>query len=512
MGVATAHPATPANGVRTTGRGPVADTDNWPHTKRTLPWLLTAFLVMLFLVPFDRTNLKVQLPFNSKLDRFFIAGMLIAGLVRILVVSKEKRGVTPRRMTAVTASVILFTAIALLSIVLNIDRIFRLGELTLVEKQVAQLLGFVAFYFIVAKTVRPGEVRAFGKLVLTLACMTAFGTLIEARTGINIFYRISSVVLKPIANVAVAPTNIHPTIDQGRKVIVGPTDHGLALASLLTIALPFALVTLISGKPSTRRRLMYFIGIGAILAAALATGRKTAILAPIAAMAVLVAYNPRLLRWTPVALIALVPIIHVAAPGALGTFGVLSSGASSGSTQGRVQDYGAIAPDIEANVAIGRGYGSLDPDNPRWYRILDNQYLGILVQTGVIGLLGYLGIVIAALISAHGLIKRGGDRAPPILAAAAGCAAYGLVSGTYDALSFPQAPYSFFFAAGLIAAAAAVPRGLGDDPETPQEGLPSVAPIQMIWTAGRRRLIHAPGIRGRASARREFVADFGRKH
>ena len=512
MGVATAHPATPAIAVRTTARPPSGADDNWPHTKRALPWLLTVFLGMLFLVPFDRTNLKVQLPFNSKLDRFVIAGMLVALLVRILVVNKEKRGLAPRRMTAVTASVILFAGISLFSVVVNIDRIFRLGELTLVEKQIAQLLGYVAFYFIVAKTVRPGEIRAFGKLVLALACVTAFGTLIEARTGINIFYSISSLLLKPIANVAAAPTNIHPTIDQGRKVIVGPTDHGLALASLLTIALPFALVTLISGKPSTRRRLMYFMGIGAILAASLATGRKTAILAPIAAMAVLVTYNPRLLRWTPVALIALVPIIHVAAPGALGTFGVLSSGANSGSTQGRVQDYGAIAPDIEANVIIGRGYGTLDPDNPRWYRILDNQYLGILVQTGVVGLLGYLGIVIAALISAHGLIKRGGNRAPPILAAAAGCAAYGLVSGTYDALSFPQAPYSFFFAAGLIAAAAAVPRGQRDAPETDPEGERSVVPMRTIWTGGRRRLVHAPGIRGIASARRELPADVTGRH
>ena len=41
-----------------------------------------------------------------------------------------------------------------------------------------------------------------------------------------------------------------------------------------------------------------------------------------------------------------------------------------------------------------------------------------------------------------------------MLAASAGCAAYAVVSFTFDAMSFPQAPYMFFFAAGLIAAAA----------------------------------------------------------
>ena len=42
-------------------------------------------------------------------------------------------------------------------------------------------------------------------------------------------------------------------------------------------------------------------------------------------------------------------------------------------------------------------------------------------------------------------------RAPPALAAAAGCAAFGLLSATYDAAAFPQAVYSFLFAAGLTA-------------------------------------------------------------
>lgn len=465
-------------------RATTASSDDWPHTKRVVPWLITVFMVMLFLVPFDQTNLRINLPFNSKLDRFVIAAMLVALLVRKLVLVKERQ-VAPRRMTAVTASVLLFTGIAMLSIVFNIDRIYRLGQLTLVEKQIAQLLGYVGFFFIVSKTVRPSEIKPFGKLILVLACVTAFGTLLEARTGYNIFYSLSTTLLKSIATIPRAPTNIHPTIDQGRKVIVGPTNHGLALASLLAIALPFALIRLIYGKPS-RRRLLYFLGIGAILAASLATGRKTAILAPIAALIVLVAYHPRLLRWTPIALIALVPVIHFAAPGALGTFGILASASNSNSTVGRVQDYSAIAPDIKTNILIGRGYGALDPDNRRWFRVLDNQYLGILFQTGFIGLLGYVGIVIAALITAHALIKRGDDRAPPILAAAAGCAAYGLVSGTYDALSFPQAPYSFFFAAGLIAVAGAVPRNAEQASDAPAHASePVLAPM---WTFGRRRL------------------------
>ena len=193
------------------------------------------------------------------------------------------------------------------------------------------------------------------------------------------------------------------------------------------------------------------------MGASLATERKTAIVAPIAAFAVLIAYNRRLLRWAPLALLAAIPAIHFAAPGALGTFGILATGSSSDSTQQRVSDYSGIAPDVLSNPILGRGYGSLATDNPRWYRILDNEYLDEVFQVGFVGLLAYLAMVIAALASAHGVVKRSAGRAPPIVAAAAGCAAYGVVSATFDAMSFPQAPYCFFFVAGLIAAAAASP-------------------------------------------------------
>ena len=170
------------------------------------------------------------------------------------------------------------------------------------------------------------------------------------------------------------------------------------------------------------------------------------------------------------ALVVLIPVIHFAAPGALGTFGILATAGSSDSTTQRIADYSGITPDILSHPIVGQGYGSLDSDNTRWYRILDNQYLDVLFQVGILGLLGYLAMVIAPLVTAHGVIRRAGGRAPPIVAAAAGCAAYAVVSGTFDAMSFPQAPYSFFFVAGLIAASASV-RG-----ERAQRTQPRAAP------------------------------------
>lgn len=424
-------------------------TDNWPHTSRPMPWLVAAFLVMLFLIPFDGITFKVHLPMDMKLDRVLIALMLVT------IVAGKVTGSLPRarrRRTAVERAILIYVAIALVSIVLNIDRIFQLNELGFAEKTLSQFLGYVAFFFIVVATIRMEEFAAFAKLILVLCCVTAIGTLYEAHTGQNLFYEWAGKLFNPIATIIPAPTDLLDA--NGRPMVVGPTAHGLAVTSMLTMALPFAILPLLTTR-KMRARVAYVVIIGLILAAELATARKTAFVAPFAAFVVLIAYNRRLLRWTPVLLLALIPVVHVAAPGAIGTLtGILGGGASSASTQGRLSDYGAVAPDLLNHLVIGSGYGVLDPDNYRWYRILDNEYLDQLFQVGIVGLVAYLSIVVTALTTAHRVIRRNGAYAPLALAAAAGCAAFGVVSATFDAAGFPQAPYTFMFAAALIVVAA----------------------------------------------------------
>ena len=427
----------------------MAESDSWPHTRRPLPWLLAGFLGMIFLIPFDSITFKVHLPANATVDRVFLV-VMVALFVAARAVQGRKG--PRRRLTPVEISVLTFGGIALLSIVLNIDRIYQQNQFSFAVKQFSELIAYGLFFFLVIATIRPGEMPAFSRLILVLTCLTALGTFYEARTGYNVFYLWSAKVLHPLAVVPKSPTVIHPLY--GSKTVVGPTQHGLALASMLTIGLPFAVLPLLEAR-RVGERLLYLLMVGLILAADLTTYRKTATYAPIAAFIVLAAYKRQILRWAPIAIIVLIPVIHVMSPGALGSVTKIIPTSSNGDyTDGRAGDYSAVAPDILNNVIIGRGYGTLDVTNWRTYRILDNQYLGTLFVVGVIGLVAYLAIVFTAMMTAHRVIKRGGVRAPPAIAAAAGCAAFGLVSATYDAAGFPQAVYSFLFAAGLIAVAA----------------------------------------------------------
>ena len=50
----------------------VSTSDDWPHTKRPLPWLLVAFPGMLFLVPFQAIKFKLHLPADATPDRLLI--------------------------------------------------------------------------------------------------------------------------------------------------------------------------------------------------------------------------------------------------------------------------------------------------------------------------------------------------------------------------------------------------------------------------------------------------------
>ena len=425
----------------------VRTTDDWPHTKRPLPWLLVAFLFMLFLVPFQAIKFKLHLPADATPDRLLI----VVIVVTILFSADVKRHYRKRALGVVECSVLIFGALALISVVVNAGRLYHLEYITFVEKGELQLLSYVALFFIVVRVVRSSELASLSRLILWLSCATSLGTLIESRNGYNVFYEVASKLLSPIATVQPAPTDIHP-VNGAKLMIVGPTEHPLALASLLSMALPFAIVPLLNAT-RPQERMKYLGAIALIIAATLSTQEKTAILAPITVIITLAIFRPAMLRWLPLGVLVLIPIIHVAAPGTLSDVKALLPG-SSNYSDGRTLDYSAIKPDILSNLLIGRGFGSLDPLNMRWYRILDNQYLDLVWETGVIGLAAYGWMVCAPIFVARRLSRRAVLNAGTAVAAAGGCAAFVTVSATYDAMAFGQAIYSFLFAAALVAVVA----------------------------------------------------------
>jgi O-antigen ligase len=155
-----------------------------------------------------------------------------------------------------------------------------------------------------------------------------------------------------------------------------------------------------------------------------------------------------------------VGLVHVVSPGALGTVFTPTAGLESSSTTHRVGDFTDVAPDVLAHPLLGRGFGTIEPDQSNQFRINDDEYVDEIWEVGVIGLLAYLFMIVAPVITARRVIRaRDPVIEPLVLATSAGCVAYLVVNALFDAMSFPQAPYMFFIVAALSTIAAAGPAG-----------------------------------------------------
>jgi hypothetical protein len=438
-----------------------ATRDAFPHTRRPLPWALAAFLAMLFFVPVDSTELKIHLPVGSQIDRFAIVGLVFLWICHG---GDQRAFLRTRRSKLYAGAACVFVGLVVASLLLGAGRILNVGEFSLAEKRLALLGSFLVLSWFTLTALRFEDLRGFSTYLIGLATVTAIGTIVERRTGYNVFYNWSGAILKPIANVAPSPTNIHPEAgSDGRVAVFGPTLSGLAVTAMLVMVMPFALVRMFDARARGSRRSWWLnaIAFTLMLAAAAATDRKTALLVPVAVVIYIACYRPRqVLRLAPIGLVALVGLVHLASPGALGTLFSPSSGLASSSTTHRVGDFTDVTPDVLAHPVIGRGFGTLNPDEPTTFRINDDEYIDEIWEVGILGLLAYLGMILApVLLSRRAIRGRDPTVASLALAGSAGCIAYLVVNALFDAMSFPQAPYMFFMMAALTTVAAAGPAG-----------------------------------------------------
>jgi O-Antigen ligase len=420
--------------------------DEWPYTTRLLPWALAGFMAMLFLVPIDAIALPIHLPVNGTLDRPVVVAMAMLWFASLAVVSGAAR---PRvRLGRVHFAALLFLGVCLASVAVNGHALANMDELTLVVKKLALLISYVVFFFIVASVLRPREVPRFVALMVGLGVIVALGTIVEYRTHYNVFYELWGKV------VPVTAPNLLDQVDSiGRLTVYGPTLQPLELAAMLAMVLPFAILGAIDAA-TRRRRLLYTIAVGLLIAGGVATARKTSLVVPAAVILILLAYRPRQVGRLMLKLgLLLGLLVHFVAPAAIG--GVISQLEpghfnSALTTTDRTARYDAVTPDVLNHPLLGRGYESYDPQK---YRILDNQYLDLLITVGLVGLLCYLAIFGAMMLAAHATI-RGPDprRSSLALGAFATVAAIAIASALFDVLSFPHVPYLLFFVGAMIIA------------------------------------------------------------
>lgn len=420
---------------------------DWPRTTRILPWLIAGYIALLWLVPFDTISLTVNLPFELKLDRIVLPVIAAVWLVALVVGGRDR----PRiRMTPIHLALGTYVVVALLSVIVNVSWLNRQLLLGASIKQLVLLLSYATFFVIVASSVRPTEVRAFARYSLVLALICAVGTLWELRYHQNFFYQWTHALLP--GGVFSAPLPDPTAVDElGRPLTIGPTEAPLELATIIATALPLAVVGLMRAR-GRRNGVLYLIACALLIAAGLATYRKSSLVLPAVLLMLLIGFRPRAsLRLIPLGVV-LFGVVHVLAPGVIGSVvNELSPSrlAAVGTTTHRTTGYEAIRPLVWSRPAFGQGFGSY---NANVLRILDSQVLMSLIETGVLGLLAYLGAMVTTLMTARRIFhRRFGEEAWLALGLGVGSVAFLASSFLYDALSFPHAPYVFLSFAALIA-------------------------------------------------------------
>jgi O-antigen ligase len=251
-----------------------------------------------------------------------------------------------------------------------------------------------------------------------------------------------------------------------------PLEFGVTLSMLLPIALHYAVSD--AGRRSSLSRWLP----AALIAVALplSISRSAIICVGVAIGLLLISWPRRLRRGVYAVGTALLLGLAGALPGFLRTFLELFTGMSNdSSTQSRTGSYALAWTFISRSPLFGRGTGTFLPQ----YRILDNQYLGSLIEIGFVGVLSLIAFFAAGCVTAWRLRPIASPASPlsntPALAPALSAAiAGGAVSfAFFDAFSFAMTPSSVFL---LIGCAGALLRlETEGDSEPPQEHAPANA-------------------------------------
>ena len=456
MGI-TAPPRAPSpnRALVQVGRRRPGPGGDWPHTTRLQPWLIAGLMGMLWLVPFNAIQLSISLPFDAKLDRLVLPALFGLWLLTLAVGGPT----APRwRPTLIHVGIAGFVIATGLSVVDNTLDLNQTLEFDLAFKKLTLLGSYVLMFVIIASTVRRNEVRSYLKLNLVLAVMCAAGVIWEYRFHYNVFYNVSAMLLPGLFSVGQAAVDARDDI--GRVMTFGPTDHPLEVAGMLTMALPIALVGILDSK-ERRKQIYYGIAACILLAGAISTYRKSALLGPVFVVLTIAYFRRReLLRLAPLGFVA-IAAIHALAPGAFGSivFQLHPSALGVATVSDRAADYDAVRPDVWSHLIFGRGYGTYDHLN---YRILDSEMLSRLVDTGVVGVFALVFMIFAIVIAARRTINaRHPEWSAPALAVVSSAVAFLVFTFLFDVTSFPHVPYILLALAGLLAVV------LADDADEP---------------------------------------------
>jgi O-antigen ligase len=232
--------------------------------------------------------------------------------------------------------------------------------------------------------------------------------------------------------------------------VTGTTTHPIEFGVVLSALLPLCVHYARFAKQKWARVASWGVVLGVAGALPLAVARSGILGFAIVFMLMYPTWPVRLRRRIGVGLVVGVMAFSVVVPGLLGTIRSLFVNATSDpSTAGRTEDYGPALAYVQQRPFFGRGLGTFMPE---LYRTLDNQYLGIVIEAGIVGLAATLALFLGSMLVAGRSRRRMSSDEDRDLAQSlvAGLAVFAVSAATFDLFAFSMAVGVMFLLIGGV--------------------------------------------------------------
>jgi hypothetical protein len=407
--------------------------------------LLALVILVVLFIPARRYALPGSLPFELDPYRLLVAFILLGWTASLLIDPRVRL-----KRSGLEAPILLFLVAAIASVFANRSRVTSLESAVL--KEFTFFLSFLVVFFLIVSVVRRhDEVDFLVKFLVGGGAIVAAFAVIEARTRYNVFNDLGRVI--PLLDLTGIPSG--SKYDPRGLRSVGSAQHPIALGAALVMLIPAAVYLV---HRSRQRR--WWLAAGLLGIGALATVSRTSIVMLLVVGLVFFWLRPsEVKRLWPAVLPALL-VVHFALPGTLGTVknsffpegGLLAEQKREGGAgQGRIADLGPALSEWSEQPLFGQGYGTRTvEDLRRNVQILDNQWLGTLLETGLAGAIAWFWLVARSIRRfATGAKEDPSSRGWLLTAVVASIAAFSVGMLLYDAFAFTQVTLLFFILLGF---------------------------------------------------------------
>lgn len=408
-------------------------------------WLLGALIVVVLAVPIRRYTLPGGLPVELEPYRLLVVAAAGAWLLALLADPRVRL-----RASGLEGPILALVAAAFASLVANPARVDEVGAEVL--KRLGLAGGFLLVVYLIVSVVRSvAEVELLCRVLVAGGGVVAVLAIVEWGTGTNV---VDLLIPLPLERSAAA-------LRAGSVRAYATAQHPIALSALLVMLVPIALHL---GRFSPRRRWLWWLTGGLLIVGAIATVSRTCVVMLAAVFLTLLVLRPRETARLVPALVVFAVAVQLAVPrmttalaqAFFPTGGLVSEqeGLPGVRSSGRLADLAPSFRELGEQPLFGQGFGTrvvgAGPGEPGNALLLDNQWLGSTLETGLVGAAALLWLF-ARLVRRCGriAIRDASARGSLLAALAASVTAYAVGMFTYDAFAFIQVTFVLFVLLGL---------------------------------------------------------------